>query len=143
MKTLSSWILLSFLALSSTFVIVVVEAFDYIPNVENAAQNLVDKTTGIDELRTIFIDDTILVNLEGIEWAPVFEDNTNNNNATTDSSSFLKWETSVNGVVQTTGTIDLADVNRELPTSIEAGYIVVDKSKLRSIVCCMHACMQI
>lgn len=111
----------AFLALSST-VVVNVEAFDYTPNVENAAQNLVDNTTGIGELRTIFINDSTLVNLEGIEWTPV-EGNTS------DSSSILKWETSVNGIVQTTGTMDLADVNRELPTSIEAGYIVVDKSK--------------
>ena len=41
----------------------------------------------------------------------------------------MKWETSVNGVVQDSGEVDLSDVGRELPTSIEAGSIKVEQSK--------------
>jgi len=115
------------LALSSS-VLGTANAFDYAPNVEGASQNLIDEATGIPGLRTIFVNDVTLVELDGIEWSPVEE-----SNATDDDSSLLVWETAVNGVVQSKGTIDLADVNRELPTSIEVGSILVDKRQTSSI----------
>jgi hypothetical protein len=98
-------------------------ALEYTPDASGATLNLEDEATRIAEIRTIFIGDTTLVTLEGIDWSPVESDS----NAT--SSKNLVWETSVNGVVQASGVIGLSDVGRELPTSIDAGSIVVDKSK--------------
>lgn len=111
------------LALSS-LVVGTANAFDYAPNVEGASQTLTDEATGIPGLRTIFVNDVTLVGLEGIEWSPV-----EGSNATDEGSSLLVWETAVNGVVQSSGTIDLTGVDRELPTSIEAGSVLIDKSE--------------
>lgn len=92
----------------------------YTPDATGGSISLEDETTRITGLKTIFIDDTTLVTLDGIEWSPA-ESATN--------SSGLMWETAVNGVVQDSGMIEIADDPFSLPTSISAGSIVVDKSK--------------
>ena len=117
-------VLFAFLLLGSSSIC---NAFDYVPNLDSASQNLVDNTTQIDELRTIFIDDVTLVYIEGMEWSPVSVEDVEDDGNTT---NIMKWETSVNGEIQATGEIDLSDVNRELPTSFEAGSIQVKQSKL-------------
>jgi hypothetical protein len=125
----------AFLALTGTggltSTVVTVDAFDYTPDITVAVQNLVDNVTTIEELRTIFINDVTLVYLEGIEWNLVEGDDSTNSSETetTGGSNIMKWETSVNGVVQDSGEVDLSDVGRELPTSIEAGSIKVEQSK--------------
>jgi len=100
-------------------------AFDYTPILdgEDAKQILIDNTTLIEGLQTIFIGDATLVLVDGVEWIK-------NEELGNSSSSILKWETSVNGVVQDSGEIDMSVYDRELPTSIEAGMIQVDQSKL-------------
>jgi len=108
-------------------------AVEYTPDVGGATQNLIDEATKIGAIRTIFVGDVTLVTLEGIEWIPVDlerDETADGNNAT---SSVLIWETAVNDVVQDSGTIDLFDVDRELPTSIEAGSFVVDKRQKSSV----------
>jgi hypothetical protein len=126
----------AFLALTGTggltSTVVTVDAFDYTPDITVAVQNLVDNVTTIEELRTIFINDVTLVYLEGIEWSLVEGDDSTNSSETETTgggSTIMKWETSVNGVVQDSGEVDLSDVGRELPTSIEAGSIKVEQSK--------------
>jgi len=94
------------------------------------SQNLVDNTTQIDELRTIFIDDVTLVYIEGMEWSPVSVEDVEDDGNTT---NIMKWETSVNGEIQATGEIDLSDVNRELPTSFEAGSIQVKQKQTSTV----------
>ena len=124
MTIATTTVVFAFLLLGS---ISICNAFDYVPNLDSASQNLVDNTTQIDELRTIFIDDVTLVYIEGMEWSPVSVEGVEDDGNTT---NIMKWETSVNGEIQATGEIDLSDVNRELPTSFEAGSIQVKQSKL-------------
>ena len=106
----------------------VVNAFDYSPNVAGATQNLVDVATEIDGLRTIFINDVTKVYIEGVEWSPNTSKDKNDNSTGTGTTSMMQWKTSVNGVVQDSGSVDLSNVNRELPTSFAAGQILVDQS---------------
>ena len=99
-------------------------ALEYAPTLELATINLMDEATKIGEIQSIFVDDVTLVSLSGIEWVLLEDEGTN----VTEQSN-LVWETAVNGVVESTGTIDLSDtIDRDLPTDIEAGSIVV-KSK--------------
>jgi len=120
-------VVFAFLLLGS---ISICNAFDYVPNLDSASQNLVDNTTQIDELRTIFIDDVTLVYIEGMEWSPVSVEDVEDDGNTT---NIMKWETSVNGEIQATGEIDLSDVNRELPTSFEAGSIQVKQKQTSTV----------
>lgn len=105
-----------------------VRAFDYTPFIDgdDAALNLIDSATGIEGLQTIFIGDATLVLVDGVEWIK-------NEDGGNSSSSLLKWETSVNGIVQDSGEIDLSVYDRELPTSIEAGSIQVDKKQTSTV----------
>ena len=121
---------LVFLVGTTTTTTKVVNAFDYSPNVAGATQNLVDVATEIDGLRTIFINDVTKVYIEGVEWSPnTSKDKNDNGNSTgTGTTSMMQWKTSVNGVVQDSGSVDLSNVNRELPTSFAAGQILVDQS---------------
>ena len=93
----------------------------FIPNANDGSISLEDEATRITGLSTIFIGDTILVTLDGIDWSPS-EDVTN-------TTSTLIWETTVNGVLMDNGSIELPTDALELPGSIDAGSIVVDKSK--------------
>ncbi len=99
-------------------------SLEYSPNAGEGLVSLTDETTRIAGLKTIFIGDTTLVTLEGIEWSS--DDSVSN-------SSSLMWETTVNGIVQDSGMVDISDEPLDLPTSISAGSIVVDKSKWRHI----------
>ena len=80
---------------------------------------LTDSETGITDLKTIFTDEDTAVTVDGISWVA------NDDATNTTGSLFLFWETFVNGELQDSGNVSLADVGRELPTSIEAGTIKV------------------
>lgn len=96
-------------------------SLQYIPDAGGASISLEDEATRITGIKTIFIGDSTLVTLEGVEWSPT-EDASN-------SSSTMMWETSVNGIVQDSGTIEIPSDPFDLPSSINAGSFVVDKSK--------------
>jgi len=98
---------------------------DYAPDIGDASLNLEDEATRIVGLRTIFIGDATIVNLEGIVWSP-----RENNNAT---STNMVWETSVNDVVMDSGVIELPGDAIDLPTSIQAGIITVDKTQRSTV----------
>ncbi len=93
----------------------------FTPDADGGSISLEDEATRITGLSTIFTGDTTLVTLDGIEWSPS-EDVTN-------TTSTLMWETSVNGVVMDSGSMEVPTDAFDLPTSISAGSIVVDKSK--------------
>ena len=91
----------------------------YIPDASGGSLDLMDAATGISGIRTIFVGDSTVVTLSGIAWS--MSDST---------SSTMVWETSVNGEVKASGVVEIDGVDPEdLPTSIDAGSIVVDKSK--------------
>ena len=93
-------------------------AFDYSLT---GAGNIVltDEATSITDIVTIFTDESVLVTVDGIEW--------NATGSVEGSDNLLRFETLVDGETQASGSISLEDVSRELPTSIDAGAIKVDK----------------
>jgi len=96
----------------------------YIPDAGDASISLEDEATRISGIKTIFIGDSTLVSLDGIKWSPTEDAN---------SPSNLVWETSVNGVVEDSGTIEIPDDPFDLPSKISAGSIVVDKKQLSTV----------
>ncbi len=113
-NNLITGLLLVALTLPTTF------AF-FTPDADGGSISLEDEATRITGLSTIFTGDTTLVTLEGIEWSP--------SDDVTNTTSTLMWETSVNGVVMDSGSMEVPTDALDLPTSISAGSIVVDKSK--------------
>ena len=96
----------------------------FIPNADDEGSiTLEDEATRISDLATIFIGDTTLVTLDNINWNVADDANITN------TTSNLMWETSVNGVLMDSGSIELPTNALDLPGSISAGSIVVDKSK--------------
>jgi len=92
----------------------------FIPDAGGASISLEDELTRIGGLKTIFVGDSTIVYLEGIEWSMADSDS--------NVTSMLTFETEVNGVVQASGSIELPENSFDLPSSIEAGTIVVDKT---------------
>lgn len=125
MPTVAAGLLITLLILPAS-----TTALEYVPDASGSTLNLEDESTKIGEIRTIFIGDTTLVALDGIEWSAVESDST----ANATSSNNLVWETAVNGVIQDSGVIGLSDVDdRDLPTSIEAGSIVIEKRQTATV----------
>lgn len=93
----------------------------FTPDASGGSISLEDEATRIGGLSTIFIGDTTLVTLDGIEWSE------SEDVATTNST--LMWETTVNGVVMDSGSMEVPTDALDLPTSISAGSIVVETSK--------------
>jgi hypothetical protein len=80
---------------------------------------LTDVSTSITDVVTLFTNEELLVTADGIEWEQT--------GAINGSDNLLFFETLVNGKVQATGNVSLANVGRELPGSIDAGTIKVEK----------------
>jgi hypothetical protein len=74
---------------------------------------------------TIFTDSDIGVAVDGLEWEET--------GSVDQSDDTLYWETLIDGEVQSSGSVSLADVGRELPTSIDAGSVKTSKKGRRSI----------
>jgi hypothetical protein len=97
-----------------------IEAFRY--NISSAGDLfLSDVSTGIQDLKTIFIGDATAVAVDGVEWEP---------SGVEGGNDFVTFTTLVNGEVVETGIINLTDAGLLLPTSFEVGTIMVPKSKL-------------
>jgi hypothetical protein len=99
-------------------------AFDY--NITSAGSvSLTDLETGIGGIITIFTDEFIGVAVDGLKWKE--------NGSVDGSDDTLYWETSIDGEVQSSGSVPLADVGRELPTSVDAGSVRTTKKGRRKI----------
>jgi len=90
------------------------------PDTEGASIALTDEATKIGDLRTLFVGDPTVVTLDGIVWSEV---------DVSTAGGFI-WETSIDGIIQETGTIEVSDntTSLDLPSSIDAGSVVVDKA---------------
>jgi len=100
-------------------------AFDYII-VGTEGLLLVDEASGILNIKTLFIGDPVQVHVIGLEWAQV------NATAATSTDSIL-YKTYVDGILQAEGSFDLTDVDRELPTQVDAGVITVTTNGAHTI----------
>jgi hypothetical protein len=99
-------------------------AFDY-SLVGAGGISLTDLETRIGGIMTIFTDSDIGVAVDGLEWEET--------GSVDQSDDTLYWETLIDGEVQSSGSVSLADVGRELPTSIDAGSVKTSKKGRRSI----------
>jgi Na+/H+ antiporter NhaC len=116
-KTLGAILLLVSLPLSS--------AFDY--NITaTGGLSLYDVKSGIDEVVTLFNNEFVTVTVVDIEWGARV--------APSNSSNSITYKTYVDGMLQAEGSVSLADVGRELPTSVEAGDISVSSSGSHTIL---------
>jgi len=96
----------------------------YTPDASGGSISLEDEATRISGIKTIFIGDSTLVTLDGIEWSP--SDGAN-------ATGTLMWETSVNGDVVDSGSIEVPSNSFDLPSSISAGSFVVDKKQISAV----------
>jgi hypothetical protein len=94
------------------------DAFDY-SLIGAGGLVLTDVATTIPDVVTLFVDEELLVTADGLTW--------NLTGSVEGSDNLLYYSTLVNGKVQASGNVSLEDVGRELPTSIDAGTIKVDK----------------
>jgi hypothetical protein len=100
-------------------------AFDY--SIAGAGSvSLTDDETSIGGIISIFTDALILVSVDGLEWEE-------NESSVDQSDDTLYWETLIDGEVQSTGSMSLADVGRELPASIDAGSVKTSSKGRRTI----------
>lgn len=99
-------------------------AFDY-SLVGAGGISLTDLETGIDGIITIFTDELIGVGVDGLEWEQT--------GSVDGSDDTLYWETLIDGEVQSTGSMSLADAGRTLPTSFDAGTVKTAKKGRRAI----------
>jgi Na+/H+ antiporter NhaC len=106
---------------------------------EGFGLSITDVTTGITNLRTLFIHEEHSVTVKGIEWrtiTPSDNNNSNNNNNNTTmqptnrpEEELLWWSTVVDGTVVATGNISLNDHGRLLPTHFDAGTFTVSSNR--------------
>jgi len=88
--------------------------------------SLYDVKSGIDEVITLFNNEFVTVTVVDIEWGARV--------APANSSNIITYKTYVDGKLQAEGSASLADVGRELPTSVEAGDISVSSSGSHTIL---------
>jgi hypothetical protein len=100
-------------------------AFDY-SIVGAGSISLTDLETSIGGIISIFTDELVGVSVDGLEWEE-------NESSADQSDDTLSWETLIDGEVQSTGSMSLADVGRELPTSIDAGSVKTSAKGRRTI----------
>jgi hypothetical protein len=92
--------------------------FDYGLIVDTGELSFGDVETQINPIQTLFLDQEASVTVGGLAWEQL--------NASS-SDDLLFYETFVDGQLQSSGNMSLADVGRELPSSVSAGTIIVTK----------------
>ena len=97
-------------------------AFDYMPVWgDDTTIVLGDNSTGIGGIVTLFTGDVTLVFLDGVEWEP---------SGIEGGDTDLAFQTFLNGNLASEGLISLADVDRQLPSTLECGFVTTQKCKI-------------
>lgn len=92
-----------------------VAAFDY--NITSAGSILLtDVATSISPIETLFVNQDAAVTADGLEWAQ---------SGSNSLGALLTYETFVDGVMVASGELNLDEVGRELPSSVDCGTIRV------------------
>lgn len=101
------------------------QAFDYeIDSEADMALFLIDVSTGIEDLKSLHNGDAVYVSVTGIEWLAL-------ENTTTTTN--LTWSTFLDGALVTSGTVDLTEDGKLLPSSIDVGEVTSPGSGRRTI----------
>lgn len=99
-------------------------AFDY--ELASAGEiTVTDQATGISGIQTIFTNDEVAINLEGLKWAQ---------SVNTSKNEDLHWQTLVQGRVEAMGVVSLTDYGRQLPRSLQAGVVTIKTGGRTNIV---------
>jgi hypothetical protein len=108
-------------------------AFDYKVS-EIGGLSLTDQATEIPDVKTLFKNEVHLVSVKDLVWAKVDTNATAASNAT-DSGVLLvvQYETFVNDKMVDSGTLELGDVGRELPETLEVGSITPKSEGLTTV----------
>lgn len=107
--------------LSLLSLVAAANAFDYGLVDGSGGLSLTDTATGIGGIQTLFTGEDVSVEVSGIEWEKV--------EGVEGSSDTLFYETFLDGELQASGNVSLADVERDLPSSFDAGLINVPKGE--------------
>lgn len=93
---------------------------------QTAALVLTDLETGIKDIKTIFRDEETLVSVKDITWQA-------NEDGDTTGSSVLMWQTFVDDKLIASGNVSLANVDRELPTTLDfaGNFTVSDRGRVQ------------
>ena len=83
-------------------------------HIETHSVLLTDEETQISGIETLFLDQNVMVTVDGVEWE--FSNSTG-------GDFEVKYETFVDDELQDSGTISLVGTGRELPTSFDVGVI--------------------
>ncbi|KAL3924883.1 MAG: hypothetical protein SGILL_000776 [Bacillariaceae sp.] len=111
------------LLVGALFLLTPSDGFDY--NISYAGDIvLVDNSTGIGGIVTLFLDDVTNVIVDGVSWEFTGMDG---------GDAVLTFQTLLNGQVQDEGIVDLGGVERELPTSLEVGSVKTNKGGANTI----------
>jgi hypothetical protein len=105
------------------------QSFDYSlnPASSEVRVELVDETTGISNLKTLFISEATEITVQGISWLPNdIVENTNDSRA-------IEWTTYIDGTTVGNGTMSLVGIRRQLPTQVSAGSFKVERRGIHNI----------
>lgn len=122
--TISS-LLLSWFTITS---VTVNAAFDYTlkSDADNVALSITDATTGISNVKSLFINELHSVSVTGIEWEVKETATTVTNTTTSDNVDVvLFWSTLVDGIVVDTGNVSLSEAGSLLITELDVGSFIV------------------
>jgi hypothetical protein len=118
--SLTTLAVLLLIALSAT----ISNAFDYQISSDEESLKLTDIETGIDGLKTVFLNGKTKIDVVDLTW----EEKENATGST--GTELLFWTTAVDGVVQASGNYTFG---RVLPSTIEAGEVVISSNSIHKI----------
>lgn len=101
------------------------QGFDYLIDEESSLDLfLTDVESGIENLQSLHTGDKITVDIVGIGWAA---------SATVTDTTNITYTTLLDGKAVATGSVDLSEDGKTLPSSISAGEITVENAGNRRI----------
>jgi hypothetical protein len=110
--------------------VVLTQSFDYSLNPASSELRLalLDETTGISNIKTLFISEATNITVHGISWLP-----NDIVDSTKERSHALEWTTYVDGIPVDNGTLSLVGLRRQLPTQLSAGSFKVESRGIHNI----------
>lgn len=100
--------------------------FDYSidPDSPEVRFDLIDVTTGVTNIETLFLNEPTNITVKGISWIP-----NNNSIPTVDDIDYIIWSTYVDDIQVDNGNYSLVGVRRQLPSEISCGTFIVTNNQ--------------
>jgi hypothetical protein len=123
--------------------ITLTQSFDYSLDSSSSSSatdvrlKLIDESTGISNLKTLFIGEVTNVTVQGISWIPNEHTITalqyQGNESYHHHPSVIQWTTYVDGIIVDNGTIPLMGIGRQLPKQISVGSFQVQERGIHTL----------